>query len=1176
MRRTSPRQPLICALTVAASLVALLAPPADARRTPVYNDPPTYHGPKHSPGTKPPKPPPKGPVVQLSSAGTFPDVLVDEAGTSHIVWNEGRGDDSDATRYCRLPRGATHCDGDPATLTWDKGYGSGDSPQFNTDNLGPKVVRVGDQLVILSQRYPTGASRPDGSQGSSNVIAWTSQDGGRNWNGPAIVARHNLGDLVVVGPDEDPTIVNFGVDPLCDAPGPSGMCVQAIKSGQYAKDDHNFSTDSDENYNPTMALGPDGFPVLAVTDLSGRILVRRWKGGGDVADPGNWSTSPKFAGMESELAGGPAGTYLLERPSFGKPLEVRKLATRADGTATPEGASAVSGARAQFGELAEDPAGRLLATWQDGAKGVQLRTALPPSAGKKPKFAAAQTLIPGAGNGQLAIDATADGGGFVALNHTGGVNAEGVIEAVGYGPQTKTGKPGIADLPGGGRASSSTTCQKVKFGSFSVDASQGCFLNGKGKNRNVVVTGGEVNVDGVRIVPDDGTKLVIDPVKLRLDTTGGAARVIVSAPGVGDVVLWHGELHRDLSGVRPGASLFEFPAGDFNPDVFGFPIPGNIPVRLERDGVHIPVDLELPKAFGGFSGHAELIADKQRGLHIDSLHIHIGPVPLGALVIDHIDLDYAGASDTWDGDGAVTVLPGGQLQAHATFVMGDFKGASIFFTPNPAIVIGPFVYLLKIGGEFMTDPVHIGASALIGAGAAVNGTSPVNVDGKFEMTFPANGPAEFKMSGSVNVFMFGIGDGFLRFFTDGYADFGGHTGLSFGPLSVDANMAGFVDAPTGKFGANLDGTVKLCLKIGPFRPCAGAGADVALSNAGFAACARLKLPDPPAGPGDLTGGIEYPWADFDPSVLVSPLLATKSLLEHARIPCSTSKFKVVPPRARVARAGGGVSVSVAGGLPSETLLVEGDGGTPNVTVTGPGGASFSSDAPGAAGYVASLEGVDAAYVVLTKPAAGDWTVTPNDGSVAVKRVQQSTGYVPATVKAHLGGKGRKRTVAYRVANGGNGQRIEFVEKGAFGTHVLGRASGAHGTLRFKPADAKGGKRTVTAMVQHDGMVTDRKRVGTYVAPGPVRPHAVRRLRAKRARTTVTVSWRGVAGAGRYAIKLRGSHGTQVGRLVSSRTHTVKFKHVRIDERELVQVRAVSRLGRIGSARTARLKPGRRR
>ena len=193
-----------------------LAPSASAGRRsgPQYNDPPSYDGPRRAPATRP-APEIKAPTVGLSALGTFPDLLVDEAGTAHITWNEGRGDDSDVARYCRLKRGATACD-TQATLVWEKSYGAGDGPQFNIDDGGPRIVRVGDQLVIFSKRYPTVSDKPDGA-GGSTVVAWTSADGGSSWVGPAIVGKRDLGDLVVVGPPDDPTILNFGVDPLCEA-----------------------------------------------------------------------------------------------------------------------------------------------------------------------------------------------------------------------------------------------------------------------------------------------------------------------------------------------------------------------------------------------------------------------------------------------------------------------------------------------------------------------------------------------------------------------------------------------------------------------------------------------------------------------------------------------------------------------------------------------------------------------------------------------------------------------------------------------------------------------------------------------------------------------------------------------------------------------------------------------
>jgi len=288
--------------------------------------------------------------------------------------------------------------------------------------------------------------------------------------------------------------------------------------------------------------------------------------------------------------------------------------------------------------------GRLLAAFESHGSdkpkrdpGLLLRTSTTGTS-----FTPAQTLVPGDNVGQIQLGATNDGGGFAVLNRTGFVNAEGEIDAAGFGNQAATGKPGIADIPGGaGVVPSGANCDQLKFGSFQVDSAEGCFLRGTGASKGVFVTGGEINLWGLRIIPDPGCRLIIDPKSLQFDTSPSCgARVVVTAPLVGDITLWHGEIHRDLSKVVPGTDLFEFPAGAFKANILGFDVGADINIRLENDGVHIPVDLQLPAAFGGFSGHAELVADRQTGLHINSLHLHIGPVPLGVLVINKLDLDY--------------------------------------------------------------------------------------------------------------------------------------------------------------------------------------------------------------------------------------------------------------------------------------------------------------------------------------------------------------------------------------------------------------------------------------------------------------------------------------------------------------------------------------------------------
>ena len=65
--------------------------------------------------------------------------------------------------------------------------------------------------------------------------------------------------------------------------------------------------------------------------------------------------------------------------------------------------------------------------------------------------------------------------------------------------------------------------------------------------------------------------------------------------------------------------------------------------------------------------------------------------------------------------------------------------------------------------------------------------------------------------------------------------------------------------------------------------------------------------------------------------------ATASVLSHLG-GCHVEDYKIPPPRARAAQAGGGLTLAVPAGLPSRTILLKGSGGRPRVDVTGPGGA----------------------------------------------------------------------------------------------------------------------------------------------------------------------------------------------------------------------------------------------
>lgn len=268
-------------------------------------------------------------------------------------------------------------------------------------------------------------------------------------------------------------------------------------------------------------------------------------------------------------------------------------------------------------------------------------------------------------------------------------------------------------------------------------------------------------------------------------------------------------------------------------------------------------------------------------------------------------------------------------------------------------------------------------------------------------------------------------------------------------------------------------------------------------------------------------------------------------------------------------------MNVPRGVPSHTVLLVGDGGAPQITATGPGGAVVRSGEATSTGFTATVGNLSATYLVLTDPQRGDWTIVPNQGSPAITQTLTSSGFKPLSVTGKVRGSGRKHTINYRLRNRGHGQRVTFVERGAFGTNVIGSTSKARGKLKYTIADARGGRRRVLALVETDGLQTDRKTIGSYRAPGPVKPGKVRRLRAKRKGKNVIVTWRGARGAQRYSVTVRGRHGTSLGRFVGRKARKVRFGHVRRDERLRIVVYGVSKKLRRGGAARKNLPAARR-
>ncbi len=434
--RCRPKNVAFALLALLATAVAFTAAPA-AAKLPTYRTP-GYRGTTRVPRTRAPAVPVARPVA-LSPAGRFPDVVVDAAGTSHIVWTEDDGGNADVLRYCRLRRGATACDNPPATqaLVPAKEYGPGDDPSANVDQSGPRVVSIGNQLVLLSYRYPTAYEKPDGSDPARTLLAWVSDDGGNSFTGPAIVGNGEInGGVVAFGASDDPTILAISqTETLCHT------CLQAIRPGAFTSAKSSLEAGGPEQaYYGTLAL-ENGRPVAAFADLRRTSYVRAWSGSGSPADPATWTAPVSIPGDEPVIAGGPSGTFVLNKLEFGGPFAVRRVA----GTAVGRAATVSDGEDDILPDLFEDPSGRLFTAWQQrGGRdpGVRLRSSNAGSA-----WTPAALLAGGTGNGQLQLGATDDGGGVLAFNTSGGVNGFGPIATVPFGSLRPTGRVGLGRCP---------------------------------------------------------------------------------------------------------------------------------------------------------------------------------------------------------------------------------------------------------------------------------------------------------------------------------------------------------------------------------------------------------------------------------------------------------------------------------------------------------------------------------------------------------------------------------------------------------------------------------------------------------------------------------------------------------------------------------------------------------
>jgi DNA-binding beta-propeller fold protein YncE len=278
-----------------------------------------------------------------------------------------------------------------------------------------------------------------------------------------------------------------------------------------------------------------------------------------------------------------------------------------------------------------------------------------------------------------------------------------------------------------------------------------------------------------------------------------------------------------------------------------------------------------------------------------------------------------------------------------------------------------------------------------------------------------------------------------------------------------------------------------------------------------------------------TGGFGYQWGDDILDFLKHGVhLGSCDFLQCFRI--NVQATSGVPPcpdsapdtRAHVARAGTTL-IPVPRGTPAVNLQLSGQGGAPDVTITGPGGVRAStSGLPPDQGtmighvMVVRVPQLDMTYVDILHSAAGTYRLTLNSGSAPISGLIQANAFTPS-VSARVTGQGVRRLIRYSVKTE-PGQRITFLDATAHGQvlRILGSTTKARGSLAFTAVRGSG-RHQLRAEVLVDGRPQKTMTVAGYVAPKLERLRRVRAVHVTRAGSTAKITFTAVQGARSYDV-----------------------------------------------------------
>ena len=658
-------------------------------------------------------------------------------------------------------------------------------------------------------------------------------------------------------------------------------------------------------------------------------------------------------------------------------------------------------------------------------------------------------------------------------------------------------------------------------------------LNGSNQSIGALPLGGTVDVNLSTATTADGFN--ISKVKLH-----------VKLPSPFPSLPVDGYLESDN---ETGAHITGFQIGPFDTDV----LPGFSLKRVFFKYVGGTDEVWTGGANVGLSigAQTDLPTGSDTGLALPGINFSPPPPDLG-IGFRHGQLDHFGLGVNFPPALQPPLFPGVSL-SNAHFAFGLVP--AFRFTGGIGIAIGQLigadgdVFVAFAGSQPYHFPDDVATGDLSPLAGRWLDTFTVAIGGDFHLMIPAAGDIPLL-------------NAWLIYEAPDYFEVGSHFDFKVTLLELKGDAGGWILPSQGKF--SLGGDLSLCMNIHVLgfdigSPCLGNG--IVVSSRGFGGCATVLVPSPiplvPAVPVTISAG--YTWGG---SFEVTPFS------------CDLSDFTETNPRAAADRAGptaraaqAGWSFNLTPGAPSAEVRATGQRGAPAITMTGPGGQTYSTaNPPTDPRHAMIIQYGNTTVIAVKQPAGGRWTVTPDPGSAPVASVAYAKGLPDPNVKANISGHGRSRTLTYHLTAAA-GRTITFVERGSRTYHILGAARGSHGRIRFSPAAGRAGRRQIVAVVTDHGLQTQSLIVARYTAPGPTRPPRPRRVRVTHRGYTLNITWTPVAGATSYEVFLQAADGGRETAIVHD--HHARIIDIEPGLRGKILVNAVTVEGRRGSTTTQR-------